>query len=154
VRSLFVPGQAHDLKTPLHSIMAEIEHLKSTIDQVVEAFGADSGAEGGLAAAGASAKDFAAASFHTLSSIKKLASSSSESFESLDTTCKFLIMAINRSQDYVKASSGISLTPILETFNVKDVLNIVHKCMINTKCGRIINVHPLNDVCPFLITDR
>ena len=102
-------------------------------------------------------------------------------------------MAINRSQDYVKASSGISLTPMLETFNVKDVLGIVHKCMVNTKvrpcpaspffrnpfrsflpyahirprpyvslpptptptqCGRIINMHPLNDVCPFLITDR
>ena len=42
-------------------------------------------------------------------------------------------MAINRSLDYVKASSGISLTPMLETFNVKDVLGIVHKCMVNTK---------------------
>ena len=80
--------------------------------------------------------------------------SSTESFESLETTCKFLIMAINRSQDYVKASSNIALTPILDTVNVREVLGIVQKCIVNTKCGRIVNVHPLGDVCAFLITDH
>jgi len=81
------------LKTPLHSIMAEIEHLKSTIDQAVDAADGSAamdrgGGGGGMGAAGASAKDVAAASFQSLSNIRKLATTSSESFESLDTTCK------------------------------------------------------------------
>ena len=58
------------------------------------------------------------------------------------------------SQDYVKASSNVALSPILDTFNVREVLNIVHKCIVNQKCGRIVNMHPLGDVCPFLITDK
>ena len=57
-------------------------------------------------------------------------------------------------QDYVKASSNIALAPILDTVNVREILNIVHKCIVNQKCGRIVNMHPLGDVCPFLITDK
>ena len=79
------------MKTPLHSIMAEIEHLKSIIDQAVDVFDGSAAMDrdgGGMGAAGTSAKDVAAASFQSLSNIKKLATTSSESFESLDTTCK------------------------------------------------------------------
>jgi hypothetical protein len=34
------------------------------------------------------------------------------------------------------------------------VLHIVHKCIVNQKCGRIVNMHPIGDMCPFLITDK
>jgi hypothetical protein len=57
-------------------------------------------------------------------------------------------------QDYVKTSSNIALSPILDTFDVHEVLNIVHKCIVNQKCGRIVNMHPIGDMCPFLITDK
>lgn len=139
---------AHDLKTPLHSIMAEIDFLRQAIEQANEAMIANDSRPRtpqltGAGAVESTAKETAAASFQILSIVQKLWGSTHESFESLDTTSKFLVMAINRSQDYVKASSNIALTPILDTFNVTEVLNVVHKCMINQKCGRIITMHPL-----------
>lgn len=50
---------AHDMKTPLHSIIAEIDFIRQSVPETEE---------------------------------------TRNSFESLDTTCKFLVMAINRSQ--------------------------------------------------------
>jgi signal transduction histidine kinase len=142
---------AHDLKTPLHSIMAEIDFLRQTIEHAYESVVANDGGPGLFQLSSSStshttataAKERAAASFHTVSALKRLVDGTHESFESLDTTCKFLVMAINRSQDYVKASSNIALTPILDTFNVNEVLNVVYKCMVNQKCGRVIRMHPL-----------
>ena len=61
---------------------------------------------------------------------------------------------LSPQQDYVKSSSNIALSPILDTFNVREVLHIVHKCIVNQKCGRIVNMHPIGDICPFLITDK
>jgi signal transduction histidine kinase len=134
---------AHDLKTPLHSIMAEIDFLRQTIENACESIVANDGGPSSFSLAGGPAREAAATSFQAMAVIKKLTETTHDSFESLDTTCKFLVMAINRSQDYVKASSNIALTPILDTFNVNEVLNVVHKCMINQKCGRIIKIHSL-----------
>ncbi len=58
------------------------------------------------------------------------------------------------TQDYVKTSSNIALSPILDTFDVHEVINIVYKCIVNQKCGRIVNMHPIGDMCPFLIGDK
>jgi signal transduction histidine kinase len=134
---------AHDLKTPLHSIMAEIEHLRQTIEHACESIVANDGGPSAFQLSGNAAKDVAITSFQLMSVVQKLKECTHDSFESLDTTCKFLVMAINRSQDYVKASSDIALTPILDTFNVNEVLNVVHKCMVNQKCGRVIKMHSL-----------
>jgi signal transduction histidine kinase len=135
---------AHDLKTPLHSIMAEIEHLRQTIEHACESVIANDGGPSAFSLSGSTARNIATPSpAQAMSLVKKLSEGTHDSFESLDTTCKFLVMAINRSQDYVKASSNIALTPILDTFNVNEVLNVVHKCMVNQKCGRVINMHPL-----------
>jgi signal transduction histidine kinase len=166
---------AHDLKTPLHSIMAEIDFLKQTLEQAyetvvsnnmngtqeyasppmllqaasahkVQTTGADTAVSTPVPAnapASVPATEAAPMSVNTADTLKNLLEATGESFESLDTTCKFLVMAINRSQDYVKASSNIALTPILDTFNVNEVLNVVYKCMANQKCGRIITIHPL-----------
>ena len=213
---------AHDLKTPLHSIMAEIEHLRSLVthacNEVITnsvnpnpsnnsrtSFATprslssqqsqhidttdilNSSAKAlasiteiqrsdivqfGPSVEGLSERDqgitlfnlrkqlkvaqdsVANSALHVLT-VKGLAAQTEESFESLDSTCKFLVMAINRSQDYVKASSNIALTPLLDTFNLNDVLHIVQKCIVNTKCGRIVVMHPIGpSLCPYLITDR
>jgi signal transduction histidine kinase len=120
---------AHDLKTPLHSIMAEIDYLKELIERDAIEYPRESEDDS-----------------------PTLTESTKDPFESLDTTCKFLIMAINRSQDYVKASSNIKLTPALDTFNVNEVLGIVHKCMVNQKCGRVIKMHSLVSFTVFVVT--
>jgi hypothetical protein len=56
---------------------------------------------------------------------------------------QFIVMSINRSQDYAKLTSNIALKPKLETVSVPDVLRFVSKCMSHQNNGRIIVVHSL-----------
>jgi hypothetical protein len=121
---------AHDLKTPLHSIMAEVEHLRQTIQDICDAATVvdsapptDRDTRAAAAAAAAAAADTAAAAAYALSDphrrasmgiavgagagavvnavnkvTRRIVDATEESFDSLDTTCRFLVMAINRSQ--------------------------------------------------------
>ena len=75
-------------------------------------------------------------------------------FDSLDNTVTFLVMAINRSQDYVKASGNIELTPIYETFSLVEVMATVKKVMDNQNAGRFVNVYPPEEMCTTLISDK
>ena len=74
--------------------------------------------------------------------------------DSLDNTVTFLVMAINRSQDYVKASGNIELTPIYETFSMVEILTTVKKVMDNQNAGRFVNVYPPVDMSSTLISDK
>ena len=74
--------------------------------------------------------------------------------DSLDNTVTFLVMAINRSQDYVKASGNVELTPVYETFSVLEVLATVKKVMDNQNAGRFVNTYPPIDMCTTLISDK
>ena len=74
-------------------------------------------------------------------------------YDGIDATIKYQVMAINRSQDYVKASSNIALTPKLETVHLPDVLHMVRKCINNQQSGRIINIHPPVGISDYIITD-
>jgi hypothetical protein len=111
--------QAHDLKTPLHSITAEISHLRAVFTRAI---------------------------VDSKEATKPLVSSSDEiaaTFGSLDSTIEFLIVTINRAQDYVKSSRGIQLTPTLGTFYIPDIVNFARRCIDAQQSGRIITVHPL-----------
>jgi signal transduction histidine kinase len=64
-------------------------------------------------------------------------------FQSLDSSVKFMLMQINRSQDYMKASSNLTLTPMLTTFSLHSSIAMAIKCIATLKTGRRIEFHPL-----------
>ena len=66
-----------------------------------------------------------------------------DAFDSHNSLCRFLIMSINRSQDYVKASNNIALTPAIETCDIREVLRVAHKCIASQQYARVINIKPL-----------
>jgi hypothetical protein len=66
-----------------------------------------------------------------------------------------MAMAINRSQDYMKASNNIALAPALETFELQSALMMPLTCMRHLKQDRLIVVHPLaSHICSNLISDK
>jgi signal transduction histidine kinase len=125
---------AHDMKTPLHSINAELESFRNTIGLAIEeavAPGADPS-----------------------SVFIRLKQQTDELVDDVVSITHFLVMSINRSQDFVKLSSNIALKPKLETVSVPDVNRFVSKCMGHQNNGRIIAMHPLVLMCPSIITDK
>jgi hypothetical protein len=101
---------AHDLKTPLHSIEAYLEVLSAFISKIPRHI-----LEGAIAEFGSNGlrDDF---NHHSI-------------FDSLNATCKFMGMAINRSQDFMKASNNIALVTAMETFELASAVNMAVTCM-------------------------
>ena len=66
-----------------------------------------------------------------------------------------MVAAINRGQDYMKASNNVALVPANGTFELANTLSMTYRCvrsMIPT--GRHLNIHPLPaDLCPMIISD-
>ena len=90
-----------------------------------------------------------------LAAITRFAAASTAIFDDLESLIRFLLMAISRSQDYVKASRGVALTPTLDTVDVRAALQIADKCIKNQHADRKVVVHVLPpDLCPFVITDQ
>jgi signal transduction histidine kinase len=76
-------------------------------------------------------------------------------FDSLNASSQFMAMAINRSQDYMKASSNIALAPAMETFELQSALMMPLTCMRHLMKDRLIVVHPLaSHMCSNLISDK
>ena len=66
------------------------------------------------------------------------------SFTFIDALCKILTMTINRAQDFVKVSDGnMQLKPSLGTCHIKEILDVVYRCLDCQKHGRIIKIQPL-----------
>jgi hypothetical protein len=127
----FVPCtvQAHDLKTPLHSIMGEADFLRQTVtSSCIE-----------IIAAASTESPVALISTLTL----HLSSETEELFDNVVSMIQLLTMSINRTQDFVKITSEISLVPELGSFVLEDVLRMVEKCMASQNCDRTVNTHPL-----------
>ena len=128
---------AHDLKTPLHSIQAEIDMLRVYCSSIP----LKTRLEIASVSTCIPAKD-----------IKYL----DTIFASLDSTCRFMTMAINRSQDYMKASSNIALVPCMGTFHIIVSLTIATSCINNLYSGtRRAIIHPFStEICPYIISDK
>ena len=127
---------AHDLKTPLHSIEADLEVLRVFMLQIPRY-----------------ALEKAKVEF--LSNNYRDKSDPLTIFDSLAATCKFMGMAINRSQDFMKASHNIALIPVMETFELASTLAMSVTCMNHVQSARTIVAHPPDpDICPYLISDK
>ena len=85
---------AHDLKTPLFSVEADIELLKLLFNAIPP-----------------QAMQMASTSLSSRSHGQKVDYDPATIFDSLWSTCRFMIAAINRGQDFAKASMNIALTP-------------------------------------------
>jgi signal transduction histidine kinase len=127
---------AHDLKTPLHSIEADLEILrlviskipKSTIDKAVA-----------LLQSSCVEQNF------DLQSI----------FNTMAATCQFMVMSINRSQDFMKASNNILLFPALETFDLGATISVAVTCIKHIQSDRLVVVHPFDEkLCVHLVSDK
>mmetsp|Transcript_22374 Transcript_22374/g.21603 ORF Transcript_22374/g.21603 Transcript_22374/m.21603 type:complete len:964 (-) Transcript_22374:241-3132(-) len=119
---------AHDLKTPIHSIVIDIEMLKNIVNKEKSS------------------------DIRDLSIIKV---DTEDVFDSLESTCSLMIGGINRCLDYMKASSNIALQPAMATFNLSSAIAVATRCVTNLSSASPINTHHLSpQVCPFLISDK
>ena len=132
------------MKTPLHSITAEIDCLRlftSKLSTDVK-------------------NQYSKAPVKGASSIQPILeqyfSNSNAVYEHLDGMTQFLLMAINRSQDFVKAKSGVAIMPYLETIDIVRTAEVVKKIIDNQDNGRQVIIHPIDasELCPTIITDQ
>ena len=85
---------AHDLKTPLFSVEADIELLKLLFKAIPP-----------------QAVQMALASMPQKCRVQNIDFDPANIFDSLWSTCRFMIAAINRGQDFAKSSMNIALVP-------------------------------------------
>ena len=126
---------AHDLKTPIHSVVMDVETLKNSYLT-------------------ASAK---------ITGLQDYMKENEDQnpmtiFESLEASCKFMTMSINRCLDYTKSASNMALQPAMETFELLSGTTNPVRCIMNhanaNDHNRII-VHPISsEICQYLISDK
>ena len=126
---------AHDLKTPIHSVKMDVDLLKGRYVDIAKQF--------------PEVLSYAA---------KNPETNPMTIFESLEATCNFMTMSINRCLDYTKAASNIALKPVVETFDISSTLIIPVRCIkhhLQVADRERIVVHPLHeDLCPYVISDK
>ena len=82
---------------------------------------------------------------------------SSVILETMWSTIRFMVAAINRGQDYMKASHNIALVPSNGTFELADALSTASRCLHSIMpTGRHLIIHELPTQLrqnPLLISD-
>jgi signal transduction histidine kinase len=127
---------AHDLKTPLHSIKADLEVLCLLMSKIPKAAIAEAVA---LLQASSLYQNFDPESI----------------FNTMDATCKFMMMSINRSQDFMKASNNIALLPVQSTFDIGNAVSMSVICIKRIESDRLVVVHPFDDrMCSHMVSDE
>lgn len=127
---------AHDLKTPLHSIEADLDMVRIFISKIPKCD-----------------IDIACQEFKMNRMIGNF--DVEGILNSLKATCQFMGMSINRSQDFMKSSNNIALVPMMETFELKLALDLSVTCLNHLDSGKSITLHPLSDgICPQIISDQ
>ncbi len=153
---------AHDMKTPLFSIRAELDSLKDIINTVCrQALGIPTNAthattntanvsahESSNVGTSTSASASASTAMGLVDSDARasMAYLKTETTEKIDTILSliyFIVMGINRSQDYAKLTTKKALKPALETVPLFEVLRMVSTCMSHQQNGRMLVVHPM-----------
>ena len=162
---------AHDLKTPLHSIVADLSALKSRMIDLSSSSsfsitptsqrssigaieiltagtagssGGDNSGRGGLTTAIVTTTPMDLDQDNPVTLIT-----------SIESATQFMQMAINRSQDYMKSSCNMALLPSLSSFEIGNAVQIAYTCVNNLHSGRFINILPISaNFCTYVISDR
>jgi len=76
-------------------------------------------------------------------------------FTNVRNTNIFMLMMINRSIDYAKASKGLKLSPRNETIDLMETLSLPLQCMKNIQERVSIELEPIDrNICSHIITDK
>jgi CheY-like chemotaxis protein len=127
---------AHDLKTPLHSIEADIEVLNLFVSRIP-------GPE-----LRSISEDFQKKCTVDIFDPRSI-------FSSLNSTCRFMEMAINRGQDFMRASNNIPLIPSMTTYDLKGAIEISVACINQIQTSRSIVIHAFNSkICSHITSDK
>ena len=130
---------AHDLKTPLHSIEAGVEILRTLILKVPST-PPNSASHTCLG----SPPDVGYEELHP-----------EIVFETLTAACELMRMSINRSQDFMKASNNIALVPSMDSFNLSSVLSMSAARFNNLQASQTIKLHNVDpDISFHVISDK
>ena len=79
----------------------------------------------------------------------------SELFDDFNFTTQFMTMAINRSVDFTKLTNNVALLPRMETFNIKEAVDVAVKCLNNLHSGRVISLLPYSqNLSSHVISDK
>ena len=124
------------MKTPLHSISAEVGFLSELTSKLEK-----------------QSKSIRSSKYKSY--VNNYFDETKKLFDHIDGLVQFLVMAINRSQDFVKSTSGVAIKPSLETINIEESVNLIKRIMDHENNQRTIEIHPLpRDLCPTVITDK
>lgn len=122
---------AHDLKTPLASLVAATEVMTDMINEDL----ADTSKE----------KDNKRRLLPSLLSIVR----------NQRSVASFMLMMINRCLDYTKASKGLRLVPKHETIHLLEALALPLQCFVDVHEGITISLcPPPKEICTHIITDK
>lgn len=142
--SIMMGNVAHDLKTPLQSLIADIDALESVLEALSR---------------GARDKSLATADEYQQSELKGI-------ITSLKQTYSFSIIAINRGEDFRMAVAGIPLQPREDVVHVADSMKWAVSCMDGTTTSVALRIMPSSNttststttttshMCPLIITDK
>ena len=120
---------AHDLKTPAHAHMHGVTNLRSILNKFSRL-----------------------AEIHSLTNASSLLSQAFQELKNLESCDSFMMMAINRSLDFVKLSSGAKLQAHPETVDVREAVSWAIECVSNEKTN--INSKFIGDNIHLVITDK
>ena len=123
---LFFALQSHDLKTPLMSIIAEVDNLRQMLTAACKKITSSLPSVSPVAPP-----------------LQQLSKDANNLLDNVNCMIQFLSMSIRRSQDFVKASSNFTLLPVVESFSLADAIALVYKCIACQNSGRIVIVHSM-----------
>ena len=128
---LFFALQSHDLKTPLMSIIAEVDNLRQMLTAACKKITSSLPSVSPVACSVITPP------------VLQLSKDANNLLDNVNCMIQFLSMSIRRSQDFVKASSDFTLLPVVESFSFADALALVYKCIACQNSGRIVIVHSM-----------
>jgi signal transduction histidine kinase/ActR/RegA family two-component response regulator len=135
---------AHDLKTPLHALMGELDGLQAEVDAIKQQL------------IGLTLLQSPAVTTHT-NMITARSAEAQKYIDSLRDIYQFMVMAINRAIEFRKTAAGLSLLASNETFHLSKAVEWAVDRFSSNPSGVPIRVEMspvFNECCPFLITDK
>jgi CheY-like chemotaxis protein len=135
---------AHDLKTPLHALMGELDGLQAEVNAIKQQL------------IGLTLLQSPAVTTHT-NIITARSADAQNYIDSLRDIYQFMVMAINRAIEFRKTAAGLALLASNETFHLSKAVEWAVDRFSSNPSGVPIRVEMspvLHECCPFLITDK